>query len=295
MLRSVLPLAGAVALGYGLLCALLYVTQRAQIYFPTRESEAPGAQALWLDVRGARIKVWAVSRPGGRALLYFGGNAEDVAGNVEPFARAFPDRSLYLVNYRGYGGSTGRPSEAGLVADAASVFDHVRQRHPQVAVMGRSLGSGVAVQLASARPVERLVLVTAYDSLVSVARGHFWWLPVGWLMRDRYESAHFAPALTIPVLVVVAADDEIIPRPRTDALVAAFAPGQAEVVVVAGVGHNTLDWSPHYLDAVRGFLAATVAVPEIGEAWMPRPASPDRAAGRHARSAGTAARSPAAD
>lgn len=259
VLRDALPLAGAVALGYALLCALLYVTQRGQIYFPTTESAAPGAQALWLDTRGARVKVWAVPRPGGRALLYFGGNAEDVAGNVESFASAFPDRSLYLVNYRGYGGSSGRPGESDLVADAVSVFDHVRRRHPEVAVMGRSLGSGVAVQLASARPVERLVLVTAFDSLVNVARGHFWWLPVGLLMRERYESARLAPALTTPVLVVVAAEDGIIPRSRTDAFVAAFAPGLAEVVVVAGVGHNTLDWSPRYLDAVRGFLAAPPA------------------------------------
>ena len=76
-------------------------------------------------------------------------------GNIEPFAEAFPDRSLYLVNYRGYGGSSGRPSEAGLVADALAVFDHVRTQHPDIAVMGRSLGSGVAVQLAAVRPVDR--------------------------------------------------------------------------------------------------------------------------------------------
>lgn len=287
MLRGMLPIVGAAALAYGLLCAWVFFTQRGLLYFPTPASEAPGAQALWLESQGERIKVWVVSRPGGRALLYFGGNAEDVAGNLESFAAALPDRSLYLVNYRGYGGSSGRPSEAGLVADAVSVFDHVRQGHAEIAVMGRSLGSGVAVQLASARPVERLVLVTAYDSLVDVARGYFWWLPVGLLMRDRYESARLAPAVSAPVLVVIAAEDEIIPRARSEALIAAFAPGQAEVVVAAGVGHNTLDWSPQYLGAVREFLA--------GEARMSTPVSPDPAAGPHGRSAGTAARSRGGD
>jgi hypothetical protein len=125
--------------------------------------------------------------------------------------------------------------------------------------MGRSLGSGVAVFVASERPVQQLVLVTAFDSLVNVAREYFRWLPVGWLMRDRYESASRASAVSAPVLVVVAGEDEIIPRARSEALVAAFAPGQVQVVVVPDVGHNTLDLSPAYLGAVRGFLAATAA------------------------------------
>jgi hypothetical protein len=125
--------------------------------------------------------------------------------------------------------------------------------------MGRSLGSGVAVQLAAARPVERLVLVTPYDSLVNVAREYFRWLPVGLLMRDRYESARRASQVSAPVLVVIAGDDEIIPRKRSDAIAAAFAPGQARVVVVPGVGHNTLDLSPKYLMSVRTFLSEAPA------------------------------------
>jgi len=151
--------------------------------------------------------VWAVLRLGGRALLYFGGNAEDVAGN-----------------------------------------------------------RGVAVQLAAARPVERLVLVTAYDSLLNVARQYFWWLPVGLLLRDRYESARRAPEASALVLVVIAAKDEIIPRARSDALAAAFAPRQAGVVVVPGVGHNTLDLSPRYLRSIAAFLAGPRAAPGVLEA-----------------------------
>jgi pimeloyl-ACP methyl ester carboxylesterase len=261
LLRSVLPFVGAVAVAYGVLCAWVFFTQRGQIYFPTPVTEAPGAQVLWLESQSERIKVWAVTRPGGRALLYFGGNAEDVASNVALFAEAFRDRSLYLVNYRGYGGSSGRPSETGLVADALAVFDHVQARHPQVAVMGRSLGSGVAFQLAAARPVERLVLVTAYDSLVNVAREYFRWLPVGLLMRDRYESARRAPSVSAPVLMVIAGDDEIVPRDRSEALAAAFAPGQARAVVVPGVGHNTLDLSPLYLQSVAAFLSGSAVTP----------------------------------
>jgi pimeloyl-ACP methyl ester carboxylesterase len=261
-MRTLLTFLVISALAYLALVAFVYVTQRGQIYFPTPESQHPHALALWVDSEGERIRVWVVARPGSRALLYFGGNAEDVAGNIDRFTAAFPDRSLYLVNYRGYGGSSGRPTEAGLHADALAIFDHVRRERAEIAVMGRSLGSGVAVHLASERPVERLVLVTAYDSLVNVAREYFRWLPVGRLLRDRYESATHAKAVEAPVLIVIAGEDEIISRARPEALAAAFAPGQVRVEVVAGVGHNTLDGSPAYLEAVRRFLAPILAAPE---------------------------------
>jgi hypothetical protein len=254
LVRAVLPLVVAAAVAYLALCAWVYATQRAQIYFPTPPSVAPGARTLWLEHAAGRTQVLVVARPGPAALLYFGGNAEDVAANVDRFAAALPRHSLFLVHYRGYGGSSGRPSEAALREDALALFDHVRRDHAEIAVVGRSLGSGLAVQLASARPVARLALVTPFDSLVNVARTYFRWLPVGLLLKDRYDSAAHARDVQAPVLIVAAAEDEIIPRARTEALAAAFDPGQVAVEVVPGVGHNTLDLSPRYLAALREFL-----------------------------------------
>jgi len=250
-LVSLLVVAAVVYLGLG---AWVYAMQRSQIYFPVPETHRPDAQVRWIDSQGKRLKVWVVPRAGSRALIYFGGNAEDVAGNLEAFSAAFPDRSLFLVNYRGYGGSSGQPSEAALFADALAIFDHARRGYTEVAVMGRSLGSGVAVFVASERPVEQLVLVTAFDSLVNVASEYFRWLPVRMLLRDRYESAGRAAAVTAPVLMVIAGQDEIIPRARSEALVNAFPASQVRVKVVPGVGHNTMDLSPEYLGAVRAFL-----------------------------------------
>ena len=243
-------------LAYLALCALMYFGQRSQIYFPVRESDPPGAAAIRLAMAdGAELKIWVVPRPGARALVYFGGNAEDVAGNLPDFAAAFAAHSLYLVNYRGYGGSTGSPSEAALLADATAIYDHLGGRHPEISVIGRSLGSGVAVQLASVRNVHRLVLVTPYDSLVNVASEHFRYLPVGWLMRDRYESAKRVPAVRAPTLVVIAGADEIIPRGRSEALVAAFPAAQVRSEVLPGATHNGLDRMPQYLERVEEFLA----------------------------------------
>jgi pimeloyl-ACP methyl ester carboxylesterase len=225
------------------------------MYFPARETEAPGAAALRVEVDGARLKVWAVERAGPDALLYFGGNAEDVAANVAPFSAALPARSLYLVNYRGYGGSTGSPSEPALVADAVALYDRLHARHANLCVMGRSLGSGVAMQLAAARPVACLVLVTPFDSLLNVARHHFRWLPVGLLLLDRYDSASRAGSVTARTLVVIAEEDEIVLRERSDALVAALPPGRTEVLVLEQAGHNDLDAAAEYLVRLQRFLA----------------------------------------
>ena len=253
-MQPFLSMLSIVALGYLAVCGLLFFAQRSQIYFPVPESTAPGAEALEIESAGVTLKVWALRREGSKALIYFGGNAENVALNLPGFSAALPEHSLYLVNYRGYGGSSGRPSEPGLRADALAVHGYIAQRHTHLDAMGRSLGAGVATYLASERPIERLVLVTAFDSMVKMAQHYYWWLPVGLLLRDRYESDRLAPKVTSPVLMVIAGNDDVVPRERSDALAAAFGPGQAEVVVVEGAAHNTLDYSGEYLGALRRFL-----------------------------------------
>jgi len=238
---------------YAALCLLLFLTQRSHIYFPVRESVAPGATAMYLVTDEARLKVWTVERPGPEALLYFGGNAEDVGASIGMFARRLPHQSLFFVNYRGYGGSTGEPSERALVADAIGLYDRLHERYPEVSVIGRSLGSGVAVQLAAARRLERLALVTPFDSLVNVARAHFPWFPVGLLMLDRYDSASRASAITAETQVVIAEADEIVPRASSDSLVDAFRI-PPRVVVLESARHNDLDLDPRYLVEVVTFL-----------------------------------------
>ena len=239
---------------YAALCTLLFFAQRSMIYYPVPESAAPGATALRFATEGAVLKVWSVQRPGPHALLYFGGNAEDVGASIGRFARRLPDTSLYFVNYRGYGGSTGSPSEHALVADALTVYDRLRRKHAEIAVLGRSLGSGVAVQLASRREVRRLALVTPFDSLLRVAHDQVRWFPVGLLLRDRFDSAERVHSISAESLVVVAESDEVIPRSRTDALIAAFR-SPPRVVLLEGATHNSVDLDPRYLDELAMFLA----------------------------------------
>lgn len=245
---------GTLGLVYAAVCALMYFAQRSLLYFPTPESAPAGAEMLLLQSASETLRIWTRPVAGPRALIYFGGNAEDVAGSFASFAAALPGYALYFANYRGYGGSSGKPTEAALFEDAAALYALVHQTHPQISVLGRSLGSGVAVYLASTRKVERLVLVTPYDSIVNVARARYPIFPVSLLMRDRFDSVSRLRTVAAKTLVLLAEHDAAIPRARSVALISAFRPGQAQVDVMPGSEHNTVDDTPAYLQRIAQFL-----------------------------------------
>jgi len=108
------------------------------------------------------------------------------------------------------------------------------------------------VQLAAARRVERLVLVTPYDSLLGIAAGQFPFVPVRWLLRDTYDSGRAAPRIDAPTLLIAAEHDEVIPRASTDLLLTRFRRGIATMAVIAGTGHNTISASPLYTELLAG-------------------------------------------
>src|SRR6185295_565127 len=137
MLRPVLTIAAIVAVLYLACCILLFALQRSLIYFPHPPSSAQGTSTLTLHAEGTEVRVTVKPRTGTAAVFYFGGNAEDVHHSLPDLEAAFPGHALYLMHYRGYGASTGKPSEKNLVADGLALFDRVRTEHPQVVVIGR--------------------------------------------------------------------------------------------------------------------------------------------------------------
>jgi uncharacterized protein len=252
-----LALTGLVLLGlYVVMCCVLYAAQDRLLYFPTPEAEPKGADALLIQSGEFVLKVWQLHGHLPHALLYLGGNAEDVAAKIPEYDAAFPDRAVYLVHYRGYGGNPGTPSEQLLIADAQAIYDNLKRRHDQVAVMGRSLGSGVATAVAATRPVERLILVTPYDSIANVAADHYRWAPVRWLVKDAYDSVRRMKDVRAQVLVLIAARDDVVRRPRSEALVEAIAPDRRRVRIFADATHNDINLQPGYRESMREFLAA---------------------------------------
>ncbi len=225
------------AAGYGAICLVLFAAQRSFLYHP-RPAADPSSR-LELEVAGTTVLVAHRPHPGPRALLYFGGNAEDVSLTRAELAALLPDTALYLLHYRGYGGSEGQPSEVALRADAQALYAHVAQRYGAITVVGRSLGTGPAVHLAATQPVELLVLLVPFDSVLAVAQGALPWLPVQLLLRDRWDAAAEAPGVRAPTTIVAAARDGVVPRRHAEALQRAFAPGVAELVVAPDLQHNT--------------------------------------------------------
>jgi pimeloyl-ACP methyl ester carboxylesterase len=236
---------------YLALCAALFVFQRALIYYPQPRAFGSAETLLILPVDDAQILVLIGPRVGPKALIYFGGNAEDVSRSLPEFAQAFPEHALYFMHYRGYGGSSGSPSEEAIARDAMALFDKVYADHPQVAVVGRSLGSGVAVRLASVRPAVKLLLITPYNSLEELAARQFRWFPVQWLLQDKFESWRYAGHITIPTRLIAAEQDEVIPAASTRRLFSHFPPGVATLQVIAGTRHNSISDSPEYLKALE--------------------------------------------
>lgn len=247
LLRAI-SIAAAVYIG---LCALLFAFQRDLIYYPQPRANTADITVLTIENGAERALVSSRPHDGEDAVLYFGGNAEDVSLDMPEYAAAFPSSSIYLLHYRGYGGSTGVPTEKGIVADALALFDLVHAQHKNIVVIGRSLGTGVAVQVASQRPVVRLVLVTPYDSFKDIAAKHYPYLPVGLLLRDEFDSWRYAPHITAPTLIIVAGDDEVIPRSSTERLRDRFQSGVARYVVIPDAGHNNVSDSPNYLALLK--------------------------------------------
>jgi len=204
---------------------------------------------------GTRLHAWHIKSTAGAPLvLYFGGNAEEVSWLLDEIPRRDTGAAWLLVDYRGYGSSEGKPSEAALTSDAVAWYDHFAAANPRIVAFGRSLGSGVAVRLASQRRLERLILVAPFDSMVEVGRRHYPFLPVSWLLRHRFDSLALAPKIDAPLLCIVATHDEVIPAEHAKRLYQAWTGPKQWLELPAT--HNSIDGHPDYWPGIRSFLAA---------------------------------------
>lgn len=258
----------AVAVGLPL---VVYFAQDSLIFYRRPVSESRRAEVVqrYPAVRevflksddGVRLQAWHAQAPGSALLvLYFGGNAEETSWMLDELHNA-PDVSWLIVSYRGYGLSGGSPGEAALVSDALQWFDYARNLPHAGAkgiyVFGRSLGSGVAVALAARRPAAGVILATPYDSLASVAKRHYWYLPVELLLKHRFDSIALAPGIRQPLLCLIAERDEVIPPVHAERLFLAWG-GPKRKLLLQEAGHNTTDDHPLFWPAIRAFLARKV-------------------------------------
>lgn len=252
--RSMVSFIAVLILSYLLMCLLIFIFQRQIIYLPISEINVPGVEHTLLDTGDERIKVWVVNSGKEKALIYFGGNAENVAYNIDNFRTLFSDRTVYLVNYRGYGGSSGSPHEEGLYNDALAVYDHFSNHHSGLSVMGRSIGAAVATYLATKRGIDKLILVTPFDSAVNVGKKIYKIFPIDLILKERLDSVGRADKITTDTLIIVAANDKIIPYENTQNLIESFNKEWIKVVTLSKVGHNTVHHHPDYKKNIKSFM-----------------------------------------
>jgi uncharacterized protein len=249
--------------------AVLFFAQRAFIFpIPQTQRTLPGAagfpeaeEHVLATSDGENVIVWHVpAKPGHAVVIYFPGNGDFLAGLAGRFRDITLDGTgLVALSYRGYAGSSGQPSEQGLLRDAAAAYAFTTMRYAaeRIVVWGFSLGSGVAVALAAEQPVGKLILEAPYTSIADVAASAFPMLPVRWLVRDQFHSDRRIARVTAPLLIMHGARDPTIPL-RFGERLFALAHEPKQFVRFPEGGHNDLgdfgavETARRFIDAAKG-------------------------------------------
>ena len=252
-----------VAAGYLGIGALMYFAQRSLMYFPERVRTAPAAagfpqaEEITLGTAdGERVIAWHVPPHGDKpVVLYFHGNGGSLRLRTDRFTRLTAGGTgLLALSYRGYGGSTGKPTEAGLIADARAAYAFVAERYPgRIVAWGESLGSGVAIALAAEQPVNRLILDAPFTSAVDIAAAAYSFLPVRLLMKDQFRSDERIRQVTAPVLILHGEADRVVPIAYGERLLGMIA-GKKQLVRFPAGEHVDLD-RHGAMDVALKFLA----------------------------------------
>lgn len=235
--------------GYGAVCLLVFLFQARLVYFPGPAPSVDQAQlglpsrALALTTAdGEKLGTWFFPHESARGVVLVShGNAGSIEQRLE-LARAFHALgwAVLLYDYRGYGASTGSPSEAGTYSDAEAAYEHLARLESfspeRIVLYGESLGAAVALELALRRPCARVILESAFTSLPDMAAAVYPFLPARWLARIRYDNFAKVGRLTVPLLLIHSPDDEIVPVEHARRNLAA-AREPKRLLLTAG-GHN---------------------------------------------------------
>ncbi len=224
-----------------LLFGLLIYSMQDLLIFPTVKYNITTAEkTITIKNKGVELKGWVINKEKENAIIYFGGNHEGVGRNIELFKKLFPNYAVYLIDYRGYGNSTGRPSEQNLYDDALHIYDLISKNHKTISLIGRSLGSAVAIYLASQRYILNIALITPFDSVENLVKNTYFMYPTSLMLKHKFESLKNIKKIKAKTLVIIATNDKIVPIERTNKLIANFDNIDLTVETINNSHHNNI-------------------------------------------------------
>ena len=269
-MRSVLNIVLLPAIAYAVVLLLVFLFQSRLVYFPQFERELTATpRVVGLDYEDVTLHTadaeklhgwWVPARDARGAVLIFHGNAGNISHRLD-YLTMFNHLgyAVLIIDYRGYGKSTGTPSEAGTYRDADAAWQYLmetRKLKPQdVVVLGESLGGGVATWLAAKYPPRALILASVFTSVPDFGARVYWWLPVRLLARIDYNSRERMPQITAPVLIAHSREDDIVPFAHGEALFAAAREPKQFLVMSGGHNDGFLFMREEWVAAVGAFLA----------------------------------------
>jgi pimeloyl-ACP methyl ester carboxylesterase len=241
-------------ISYFVLGLLLFLFQRSFLYFPQLASANVFAPEVSFKHGEQDLTGWVLNADKPEAIIYYGGNAESIEQNIPFYLGQFSDKTTYLIPYRGYGKNNGEPTESSLYSDALFIFDKLKNKHNKINIVGRSLGSGVATYVAANREIDKLVLITPYDSIENIAKKKFPMFPMFLLVKDKFLSYERAVEIHSKTLILSAEHDQTIPLKNTEHLASQFDSKILTQVLIENADHNNILGYEEYKNSMRLFL-----------------------------------------
>ncbi len=238
---------------YFVVGAFLFLAQDNFLYFPTKKTKSAYKEKIFIN-ENESVYTTVLNMGNKKAIIYFGGNAENVDNNAYDFTKIFKDYTVYLVKYRAYGKSTGKPTEQNLYSDALYIYDSIKKKYLNISIIGRSLGTGVATYLAAKRDTYKLALITPFDSIEKVAQKKFPIYPMSLLLRDKYNSIDRVSHIKAQTFILTAQNDQIIKKEHTENLVKKFLPSQVTIKVIEGENHNSISTNKLYYTLLKNYF-----------------------------------------
>jgi len=226
---------------YLVMVAILYIYQRDLLFFPQPKKNHTFKEMI-LKQKDEKIDVLVINQNKSNAILYFGGNAEDISQTAPNFKKNFPNHTIYMLYYPQYGNSKGELSQKNIFDNALFLYNKIKAKHKTISTIGRSLGTGVAIYTASKKDIKNLVLITPYDSITNVAQGRYPIFPIPLLIKDPFNSLQYVANINIKsnILVFLASSDKVVPHKYANNLIKHLNKDKTIVKTIANTTHGTI-------------------------------------------------------